>query len=159
MEEKKPGFEFVNLLPTVVFGPDELATNAAELMTASNSLILGPLLYANMPQMVGATVHVDDTARAHIDALKPSVQANKDYILSSDAPDGVDWEDAQNYVRQSFPEAVENGTLKLGASMSARTWRLDTRDTEKEFGWEFVSFKETLKELVGQYLKFVPAEK
>ncbi|KAF3404436.1 hypothetical protein DPV78_003215 [Talaromyces pinophilus] len=159
MEEKKPGFEFVNLLPSVVFGPDELAKNAAELITASNSLMLGPLLYANMPQMVGATVHVDDTARAHIDALKPSVQGNKDYILSSDAPDGVDWEDAQNYVRKSFPEAVENGTLKLEASMSARTWRLDTRETEKEFGWKFVSFKETLKELVEQYLKFATAEK
>jgi len=109
--------------------------------------------------MVGATVHVDDAARAHIDALKPSVQGNKDYILSSDAPDGIDWEDAQNYVRKFFPEAVENGTLKLGGSLRARIWRLDTRETEKEFGWKFVSFEETLKELVGQYLKFVAAEK
>jgi nucleoside-diphosphate-sugar epimerase len=159
MEEEKPEFEFVNLLPTVVFGPDELATNAAELVTAGNSLALGPLLDVNIPQMVGATVHVDDAARAHIDALKPSVQGNKDYILSSDAPDGIDWEDAQNYVRKFFPEAVENGTLKLGGSLRARIWRLDTRETEKEFGWKFVSFEETLKELVGQYLKFVAAEK
>jgi nucleoside-diphosphate-sugar epimerase len=159
MEEEKPGFEFVNLLPSVVFGPDELATSAAELVTSGNYLALGPLLDANTPLMVGATVHVDDAARAHIDALKPSVQGNKEYILSSDAPDGIDWEDAQNYVKKSFPEAVEKGTLKLGASMNARIWRLDTGETEKDFGWEFVSFKETLKELVGQYLKFVAAEK
>lgn len=159
MEEEKPEFEFVNLLPTVVLGPDELANNAAELVAAGNSLALGPLLDANMPQMAGATVHVDDVARAHIDALKPSVQGNKEYILSSDAPDGVDWEHAQNYVSKFFPEAVENGTLKLGASMMARTWRLDTRETEKEFGWKFVSFTETLKELVEQYLKLLAAEK
>jgi len=157
MEEEKPEFEFVNLLPTVVFGPDELATNAAELVTSGNSLVLSPLLDVNIPQMVGATVHVDDTARAHIDALKPSVQGNKDYILTSDAPDGFDWKDAQNYVRKFFPEAVKNGTLKLGGSLTARIWRLDTRETEKEFGWKFVSFHETLKELVGQYLKFVAA--
>ncbi|MCJ1421403.1 hypothetical protein MMC32_007766 [Xylographa parallela] len=159
MEQEKPEFEFVNLLPTVVFGPDELATNAAELVTGGNSLALGPLLDVNIPQMVGATVHVDDAARVHIDALKPSVHGNKDYILSSDAPDGIDWEDAQNYIRKFFPEAVENGTLKLGGSLRARIWRLDTRETEKEFGWQFLSFKETLKELVGQYLKFVAAEK
>lgn len=159
MEEEKPEFEFVNLLPSVVFGPDELATNAAELVTSGNYLALGPLLDSNTPLMVGATVHVDDVARAHIDALKPSVQGNKEYILSSDAPDGIHWEDAQNYVKKFFPEAVENGTLKLGASTMARIWRLDTRETEKEFGWEFVSFKETLKELVGQYLNFVAAEK
>jgi nucleoside-diphosphate-sugar epimerase len=159
MEDKKPGFEFVNLLPSVVFGPDELATNATQLVAAGNSLALGPLLDANIPQMAGATVHVDDVARAHIDALKPSVPGNKEYILSSDAPDGIDWEDAKSYVRKSFPAAVENGTLKLEGSMKARTWRLDTRETETAFGWKFVSFEETLKELVGQYLRFLEAEK
>ncbi|KFY84952.1 hypothetical protein V498_07772, partial [Pseudogymnoascus sp. VKM F-4517 (FW-2822)] len=121
MEEEKPEFEFVNLLPTVVYGPDELATNAAELVTSGNYLALSPLLDVNIPQMVGATVHVDDVARAHIDALKLSVQGNKDYILSSDAPDGVNWEAAQNYVRKFFPEAVENGTLK-GSSFQ-KLWR------------------------------------
>jgi nucleoside-diphosphate-sugar epimerase len=159
MEEEKPEFEIVNLLPTVVFGPDEQATNAAELVTSVNSLVLSPLLDVNIPQVVGATVHVDDVARAHVDALKPSVQGNKDYILSSDAPDGIDWEDAQNYVRKFFPEAVANGTLKLGWGLMARIWRLDTRETEKELGWKFISFKETLRELIGQYLKFVAAEK
>jgi nucleoside-diphosphate-sugar epimerase len=159
MEEEKPDYEFVNLLPTVVFGPDELATNAAELVTSGNSFVLGPLLDVNIPQMVGATVHVDDAARAHLDALKLSVPGNRDYILSSDAPDGVSWEDAQNYVRRFFPDAVENGKLKMGGSMRARIWRLDTQETEKEFGWKFVSFNETLKELVEQYLMFVAAEK
>lgn len=142
-----------------MFGLDELATNAAEVVKGGNYLALGPLLDVNIPQMVGATVHVDDAARAHIDALKPSVQGNKEYILSSDAPDGINWGDAQNYVRKCFPEAVENGTLKLGWNLMARSWRLDTREAEKEFGWKFVSFQETLKELVEQYLKFGAAEK
>ena len=86
-------------------------------------------------------------------------KGTKTIFLSSDAPDGIDWKDAQNYVRKFFPEAVENGTLKLGGSLRARIWRLDIRETEKEFGWKFVSFEETLKELVAQHLKFVAAEK
>lgn len=159
MKEERRGFEFVNLLPTVVIGPDELPTTAVGLVAAGNSLALGPLLDSNVPQMMGAAVHVDDVARAHIDALKYSVPGNKDYILSADAPDGVDWEVAKDYIGKAFAEAVENGTLTLGSSMKAKMWRLDTRETEKEFGWKFVSFKETLRELVGQYLKFVEAEK
>ncbi|EPE35749.1 NAD(P)-binding Rossmann-fold containing protein [Glarea lozoyensis ATCC 20868] len=159
MDEEKPAFEFVNLLPSVVVGPDELATNAAEVLKGGNQFTLGPLLDANIPQMVGAAVHVDDVVRAHIDALKPGVQGNREYILSSDAPDGINWDDVQQHVKKSFPEAVEKGTLKLGASVTARPWRLDAQATEKAFGWKFAPFTETLGEVVEQYLKFVEVEK
>lgn len=159
METEKPGFEFVNLLPSVVFGPDELATSAAELVANGNSLALPPLLDGRTPQMASATVHVDDVARAHLDALKPSVPGNKGYILSSDGPDGVAWDDAKSFIGKAFPEAVNSGVLKLEASSGAKLWRLDTRETETVFGWKFVSYQETLKELVGQYLGFLEAEK
>jgi nucleoside-diphosphate-sugar epimerase len=159
MEKEKPSFELVNLLPTVVFGPDALATNVQELMTSSRAMVLGPLMDMKGPEMIGASVHVDDVSRAHIDSLKSSVPGNKDYILSSDAPEGVCWDDAKNIVKRSFPEAVEKGILRLGGSMGTRPWRLDTRETEEAFGWKPLSFEETLKELVGQYLGFFEAEK
>jgi nucleoside-diphosphate-sugar epimerase len=155
MASHKPTFEYVNLMPSVVLGPDELATNVAELMTSSRSLALGPLMDVKMPEMIGATVHIDDVARAHIDALKTSVPGNKDYILSSNAPEGIVWEDAKAVVRKEFPGAVENGALALNGEMATKSWRLDTSATEKAFGWKFVSFEETLKELVEQYLGFV----
>jgi nucleoside-diphosphate-sugar epimerase len=159
MDKEKPSFEFVNLLPTVVFGPDELATNVTELMTSSRAMVLGPLMDMAMPEMIGASVHVDDVARAHIDGLKSSVPGNKDYILSSDAPEGIFWDDAKKVVKKSFPEAVEKGILKLEGRMATRRWRLDTKETEEAFGWEHISFEETVKELVGQYLGFVGAQK
>jgi nucleoside-diphosphate-sugar epimerase len=159
MEKERPGFEFVNLLPTVVFGPDELATNVTELMTSSRAMVLGALMDMTMPEMIGASVHVDDVAKAHIDGLKPSVPGNKDYILSSDAPEGICWDDAKRVVQRNFPGAVEKGVLKLEGRMGTRTWRLDTRETEEAFGWEHVSFEETVKELVRQYLGFIEAEK
>lgn len=158
MAKEKPSFEFVNLLPTMVFGPDELATNVQELMTGSRGMVLRALMDVKMPEMIGATVHVDDVARAHIDGLKSSVPGNRDYILSSDVPQGVCWEDAEKAVRREFPEAVEKGILKLEGSMSLRPWRLDTRETEAAFGWKPISFEETVKELVEQYLGLLEAE-
>jgi nucleoside-diphosphate-sugar epimerase len=159
MEKEKPSFEFVNLLPTMVFGPDELATNIQELMTSSRGLVLGALMDVKVPEMVGATVHVDDVAKAHIDGLKPSVPGNREYILSSDVPEGIHWEDTEQAVKRNFLEAVEEGVLKLKGSLKLRPWRLDTRETEEAFGWKFISFEETVKELVQQYLGLVEAEK
>jgi nucleoside-diphosphate-sugar epimerase len=159
MEKEKPGFEFVNLLPTMVFGPDELATNVQELMTSSPGVVMGALMDVKMPEMIGATVHVDDVARAHIDGLKSSVPGNRDYILSSDVPEGICWKDAEKAVKRNFPEAVEKGILKLEGSMALKPWRLDTRETEEAFNWKPISFVETVKDLVEQYLRFVNAEK
>jgi len=159
MEKEKPNFEFVNLLPTMVVGPDEMATNVQELMTSSRGMVLGALMEVKMPEMIGATVHVDDVARAHIDGLKAAVPGNRDYILSSDVPEGICWEDAKKAIQSNFPEAVEKGILKLKGSMALRPWRLDTRETEEAFGWKPISFTETVKELVEQYLRFIEAEK
>lgn len=154
-----PSFEFINLLPTVVFGPDELAASAAELMVDSRALALGPLMDGKFADMVGATIHVDDVARAHIDALKPSIPGNKTYILSSDAPHGIMWEDAKAVVRREFPAAVESGVLSLRGNMGTKKWMLDTSETEEAFGWKFLSFQRTVKELVQQYLGFIESEK
>jgi nucleoside-diphosphate-sugar epimerase len=159
MEREKPRFEFVNLLPTLVFGPDELATNVTELMASSRAVALGPLMEAQIPHMVGAGVHVDDVARAHLDALKIKVPGNKDYILSSDTPEGFCWEDSKKFVRRCFPEAVERGVFKLKGSIKTKPWRLNTTETEEAFGWKCISFEETMKELVEQYLGLVEAEK
>jgi nucleoside-diphosphate-sugar epimerase len=159
MEKEKPSFEFVNLLPTVVFGPDEQATNVQELMTNTRGMVLGALIDVKMPGMIGAMVHVDDVAKAHLSGLESSVPGNRDYILSSDVPEGICWEDAEDVVKRNFPEAVEKGILKLEGSMALRPWRLDTKETEEAFGWKPISFRETVKELVEQYLGFIEAEK
>lgn len=155
MEREKPSFEFVNLLPTMVFGPDELATNIQELMVSSRGLVLGALMDVKMPEMIGATIHVDDVARAHIDALKSSVPGNNEYILSSDVPEGICWDDAENTVRREFPEAVAQGILKLEGCMPLKPWRLDTKATDEAFGWKPISFEKTVVDLVEQYLRLV----
>lgn len=141
----------------MVIGPDARASSGAELMESTRALVLGLLMESTGPELVGATVHVDDVAQAHIDALKPSVPGNTDYILSSDAPEGIVWEDAKDIVRKEFPNAVESGILRLSGSMGTRKFRVNTSETVKAFGWRCASFYKTIKDLVGQYLGFIKA--
>lgn len=155
MEKEKPSYEIVSLLPTIVIGPDELATNVDGLMARGSGMVLGALMDVKVPQMVGATIHVDDVARAHVDGLKPSVPGNRDYILSSHVPGGICWEQAERVVREAFPEAVEKGIFKLQGSMPFKPWNLDTKETKSAFGWKPISFEETVKELAAQYLELV----
>lgn len=145
----KSHFEIVNLLPTVVIGPDELATSTSELLTAMRVLAMGPLLGQKIESpMVGVQVHVDDVARAHVDALNSRVPGNRDYVLSSDGIDGIVWDDVKVMFKGE-------GKLKLDGSMPTIKWRLDVSSTEKAFGWKCKSFEETMRGLVGQYLELL----
>lgn len=156
-----PQFDYINLLPGVVIGADEriLAngkTNA--LLEGTRKSVMAPALDSSLNSpfpYVGVPVHVADVARAHIDAVNSSlVPGNTEYILSSDTPDGVEW-DAQVHAiaRKYFPAEVENGTLPLEGSLTSIKWRLDGLATERTFGWKFTSFEETAKGLIAQYLE------
>lgn len=158
--EKKPHFDFVNLLPSVVIGPDtrvgadgkpeELTVEARGSVMAS---ALEPSLNSAFP-FVGVPVHVRDVARAHIDAVeRDSIPGNAEYILSSDTPDGVVWDkDTVAIARKYFPKQVEDRTLPLEGSLTTVKWRLDAAKTEEAFGWKMTSFDQTMKELLTQYL-------
>jgi hypothetical protein len=80
----------VKLLPTVVIGRDELVIDRTSLSgtrALAMSIVLGNK--TDSP-LVGHQVHVDDVARAHVDALKESVLGNRDHILTSDACEGIE---------------------------------------------------------------------
>jgi nucleoside-diphosphate-sugar epimerase len=161
IEEKRPAFDFVNLLPSVVIGRDEriqAGGNVDELLEGTRKAVLAPALDSshNSPfPYVGVPVHVADVARAHIDAVDSSlIPGNTEFILSSDTPDGVVWnEQVHAIARKYFPQQVENGTLPLEGSLGYVKFRLDGMATEKAFNWKFMSFEETMKGLIGQYLE------
>jgi len=153
--EKNPHFEIINLLPSVVIGPDELAMKSSELLIGTRALAMAPLLgvKSEIP-LVGQQVHVDDVARAHVDALDTRVPGNADYILSSDGADGIEWDDANGM----FKGEGGKGKLKLDGSLPTTKWRIDSSTTERAFGWKCQSFKETMSDLVGQYLGLLESE-
>ncbi|TVY84575.1 Short-chain dehydrogenase/reductase tropE [Lachnellula suecica] len=148
-------FQIVQLLPSVVIGPDALATKPADVLSGTRGLAMAPILGQTIEsQLVSASVHVDDVAKAHIEALNERIAGNRDYVLNSDGPDGMEWNDGIAVAKRSFPDAVEKGVLKLGGSMLTQKWKIDSSATDEAFGWKCRSFEKTIEDLVGHPLVF-----
>jgi nucleoside-diphosphate-sugar epimerase len=161
VEAKQPQFDYVHLLPSVVFGPDDRIPPdgaAEELLKDSRAAVIAPALdgSTNSPfPFVGVPVHVADVARAHVDAVDSTrIPGNSEYITSSDTPEGIVWDrDAAAVARKYFPEEVESKVLPLQGTLPCIKFRLDGASTEKAFGWKFTSFEQTMRELLEQYLR------
>ncbi|KAM0447575.1 hypothetical protein ACHAO4_008902 [Trichoderma viride] len=156
LSQKKPHFDIVQLLPSVVIGPDDWATDLETLFVGTRAMIM-PIVQGKVMEapLVGVPVSVDDVALAHVDAIKPSVPGNKDYILSSDTPDGIEWNSILDIAQKDFPREVESGFLQCTGSLPTRRWKLDASDTEKAFGWKFTSFENTMRKQLQQYITLV----
>jgi nucleoside-diphosphate-sugar epimerase len=160
IKEKQPKFDIVNLLPSVVIGPDEripIDGSVDELIKENRAAVLAPALTSSLNSpfpFVGVPVHVADVARAHIDATNERlVPGNSEYILSSDTPEGVMWDkDIHGIARKYFQAEVDDQILPLQGSLTSIKWRLDGTKTENAFGWHFIDFEETMKQLIAQYL-------
>lgn len=160
MNERRPHFDFVNLLPGVVIGPDEripLDGSVDLLLKETRAAVLAPALdgaTSSAFPYVGVPVHVADVAKAHIDAVDSTrIPANSELILSSNTPEGVVWDrDISAVARKFFPKEVQNQSLPLKGTLGSIKWQLDGQTTEKAFGWEFRSFEDTMRELITQYL-------
>ncbi|KAK0757269.1 hypothetical protein N5P37_009988 [Trichoderma harzianum] len=161
IEKKKPHFDFVHLLPSVVFGPDERippSGSVDELLKDNRAAVLAPALDGSTNSsfpFVGVPVHVADVARAHVDAVDSArIPGNTEYILSSDTPEGVVWDrDVAAVAKKYFPGEVQSKLLPLEGTLPCIKWRLDGDATEKAFGWKFIGFEQTIRELLAQYLK------
>jgi nucleoside-diphosphate-sugar epimerase len=157
----KPRFETVQLLPGVVIGPDIRATSIADLRNKTPlwSLKMAPILGVRLiDPMVSVPVHVADVARAHVDAIAPSVPGNADYTLNSQSAGGIEWDDMNELAQRHFPDRVGTKEMPLGGTLPSMKWRVDSRDTEKAFGWTFRTFEESTRDMVAQYLQLVDAE-
>ncbi|KAE9970871.1 hypothetical protein EG328_006002 [Venturia inaequalis] len=158
---KTPGFEVIQLLPSVVIGADDRATSLEDLKTNTPlwSLKLSPLLGIKQDTpMVGVPVDVADVARAHVDAINPRVPGNKEYVLSAETPNGVVWNDMIGIVEERWPERVGKSELPLGGSLPSTVWKIDVGETEEAFGWGFRAFEDTVAGVVGQYLELFNGE-
>ncbi|PYH95889.1 hypothetical protein BO71DRAFT_194047 [Aspergillus ellipticus CBS 707.79] len=161
----RPAFDTITLLPGVVIGPDDRLTDdptatPPSLLQGTRAAVLAPALTPSLNSpfpYVGVPVHVADVARAHIDAVDSDrIPGNTEYILSSDAPEGVVWDrDARAVARKYFAGEVEAGVLPLEGSLGHVKWRVDARSAERVFGWRFVGFEETFRLLLGQYLRLI----
>jgi nucleoside-diphosphate-sugar epimerase len=164
MAERKPAFDLVNIHPSFIEGRDELVTSTADAMKGTNGMVLRVVTGVKAPYpLPGATVHNDDVARLHVEALQTGKIPAGSYIAQSNTPhgslDGTRWEDINGIVEKQFPEAIKKGLVSNEGAQEHVAVRVDAAKTEKTFGWKLMGFEEQVKSVVGQYVELVEKEK
>ncbi|CAI6336280.1 unnamed protein product [Periconia digitata] len=162
LSDHKPNFDIVQLLPGAVMGVDDRAQTAEDLFnkTPEWAYRMSPVLGTKQPEpLVSVPVDVEDVAKAHVDAIKPSVPGNRDYILCAEGPEGVEWDSMIDVVKKHFPGEIGRKELPLNGTLPTIKWRVDASDTEKHFGWKFKSFEDSFKDVVAQYLRLLSLER
>ncbi|KAF2664981.1 NAD(P)-binding protein [Microthyrium microscopicum] len=142
-------FDCIHLHPGFVQGRNELATSAREVFGGTNKLVLGMVLGKTFEAPIaGATVHVDDVARIHVQALSPFVPGDMGYILSQ----ATEWDDAKTFVSKHFGGAVEKRVVPNTGHIETTRVNVDNGLTEDVFG-RLAGFEEQVKSVVGHYVE------
>jgi nucleoside-diphosphate-sugar epimerase len=115
---------------------------------------LNHILGKGKDPLLTLSVHIDDVAKAHIQALQKSVPAGR-YLLDSEGPGHTNWSDAVPFVKKYYPEAVGN-VFAEDAKPFAIKIVLDNSKAEKAFGIKFKNFEEQVKDTAGFYLSLLP---
>jgi len=159
IEREKPAFDVVHIHPSFIEGRDDLTTTVGGFDTGTNSMVLGPVLGRTADMTPPAVVHVEDVALAHVRALDPEVPGNQSFVLNATGKEGIEWDDAKEFVKKHFPEAVESGVLKNdGTTPSGKSW-IDNSKTVEVLGIRFKSYEDMVVSVVGHYLEILEKEK
>ncbi|KAK3995197.1 hypothetical protein QBC44DRAFT_320671 [Cladorrhinum sp. PSN332] len=149
IERERPPFDVVHLHPGFVLGRNDTATTAGQAMQGTNSVVLALLLGKRFGPYAGATVHAKDVARAHVEALDPTVLGNQSYILSQSAR----WNDAIAIAKRNFPQAIKTKLLVTGGSVKTTHLPMDASLTEETFGFKFATYEEQVKNVIDHFLE------
>lgn len=150
MAAQNPGFDVVHLHPSFVEGRNDLALHTREVLKGTNAITLSIALgkqfnYSTM----GATVHLEDVARVHVQALDEAVPGNTSYILSQN----TEWDEVTEIISRNFPDAVRKGILPNSGSALTHPVFIDSGLSEEVFGFRHTGFEYQVKSVVGHYLE------
>ena len=156
VQKEKPGFDVINLMPSFVYGKNELVTEASHVADGTNGMILRIVLGAQnqMPQG-GASVHVDDVAKIHVQALSSTIGGNQDYLLSSEGPEGITFQEATSIVARDYANAIQKGLLSDKGIQPTKALRINSSKAEKAFGIRFQPYEIQVKSVVDHYLQLL----
>jgi nucleoside-diphosphate-sugar epimerase len=146
---ESPSFGVTHLHPSFVVGRNDLANTPVEAMKGTNAVVLAMLLGKKFGPFAGATVHVEDVARVHVEALSPTTPSNCSYILSQPAR----WNDAKEMVKRDYPEVMEKRLLVGTGSVDTTVIPVDSSLTERTFGFTFQPYEAQVRSVVGHYLE------
>lgn len=151
IEEKKPHFAVVNVMPGYVIGRNELVTDAEALGIGSNgipfSIMKGVLATGARP---GSVTDLRDVVRVQVASLDEiKVVGNRSFALDVGH---VVFNDLNNVARKAFPKEAETGVLPLGGSIDAVWQNVDVRETVEVFG-PMRSYEDMVSSFLEQYLE------
>ncbi|KAK8099021.1 uncharacterized protein PG998_012262 [Apiospora kogelbergensis] len=160
VREQTPRFDLISIMPSLIFGKDELATD-----TDSTRMMMYRLLpgtgsgsdgqdntSAEQGEIaaVGNAVLCTDVARAHVRALDPDVKGNQSFVLNSD----VKWEDTVPIAKKHFPHAFESGLFRPGGpKWTTVPLRWDTAKVRDVLDIDLSTYDVMAKQVVGEYLE------
>jgi len=154
VEQKKPEWDVINIMPSFVVGDNEIITDPKLISDGTVSAAFAQVLggdsgWGNVPS---TSIHVADIARLHVDALNPKIEGNQSFLAVSEGERGTRWEEAIDIVNRNYPEAVKKGILPNNGKAATKRTKVDSSRTEKVFGFQFKSYEEQVKSVVEQYL-------
>ncbi|KAF2093642.1 NAD dependent epimerase/dehydratase [Rhizodiscina lignyota] len=145
MDMNAPSFDVTYLHPSFIEGRNDLATCPREALNGTNGIVLGIALGQTFETFIGATVHNEDVAMAHVRALDWDVPSNRSYVLSQPSH----WNDVQTVVERDFPDAP----LPKSGEVNTVKMEVDTSETEWAFKFKFTGFDEQVRSVVGHFLE------
>ena len=153
IEEKKPRFSVIHVLPSVIIGRNELVTTASDFSSGTNRYVINIAKGLDAPApLLGASVYVNDCADIHLLALDDKINGNQNFIASAGA---VVWNDVSEIIRHDFGEKVKDHSLKLEGNLDTKALDLDPSDTDRAFGVKWTAFNAQVKSVVEHYLEIV----
>ncbi|KAK5047330.1 hypothetical protein LTR84_006852 [Exophiala bonariae] len=154
LEENKPHFDVVHVGPTFTIGKDELVSDVDDITRGTNGAALRQILGDKQSWATPSnTVHVEDTALAHVKGLEPHIPSGFFLLTQSAGTEGTTWGDAIEIVNRRFPGAVKAGILPNDGFAPTKHTILDTSETKKLLGYEFKTYEEQVVSVVEHYLQ------
>jgi hypothetical protein len=143
-------------MPSMIIGRNELVTKKEDITNGTNGIVMRPILGAREASpMIGASVHLDDVAKVHVQALDPSIPGNQSFICCSGGLEGTVWDNALGIVKDLFVAEVADGTLPLGGTQPTRPIKFDVTNTERTFGIKFQGYGAQVRSVVNHYVELV----
>jgi nucleoside-diphosphate-sugar epimerase len=156
---RKPGFDAIHIHPSYVEGRNELTTTIKDFELGTNAFILAPVLgRTTKDPKAPSVVHVDDVALAHVLALDPKIQGNQSFLLASSGQDNMQWNDAKEFVKKHFPDAVQKGLLPNNGSAPTSSGKADNSKTKQLLGIDLQGYETMVISVIGHYLEVLKME-
>lgn len=109
IRDNTTAFDLISIIPSWIFGKNELVSNTKDMCTGSaNALMSGLLTGSQTVPSVGNAVLCADVARSHVRALDSDVKGNQSFIVNTEAK----WEDTVSIAKKYFPDAFTSGLFR-----------------------------------------------